>query len=125
MPSRFENGFTAVEVMITLFIIGFILASGYQAYALVSGDSSDIRLQAEASNIAYETLRRVSDESTDPCSTQSPSVSIPSTSTLPTPRTLTANISCPFGTTSTVSLVTVSLTYGPSNQEVIHAVYSH
>lgn len=119
------QGFTAVEVMITLFIIGFILATGYQAYALVTSDSSDIRLQTEASNIAYEALRRVSDDATDPCTTLTPSVDIPSDNTLPSPKTLTANISCPFGTSSTVSLVTVTLTYGQSNKKVTHAVYSH
>ncbi len=126
IPYQTRAGFTAVEVMVTLFIIGFLLAAGYQAYALVTSDSNDTRTRAEASNVAYEAMRRASASSTNPCSVIASvaGISIPSTSTLPQPRSITAAISCPYGTSNAVSLVTVEVTYGPSNEKVTHAVYT-
>ena len=122
-----EKGFTAVEVLITLFVVGFILASGYQTYALVTDDASRARERAEASNIAYEELRRIQGavtSSESSCATSTPTAGIPATSTLPTPRSITAAITCPFGTSNPVSLVTITVTYGPSSQKVVHGVYA-
>lgn len=124
MNRRYEQGFTAVEVLVTLFIIGFLLAAGYQAYGLVTGDSQEVRMRAEASNIGYEALRRVSGEAAKPCVTSSPSVTIPDSSTLPLPRSISAAISCPYGTSSLISLTTVTVTYGSTNEKVVHAIYS-
>lgn len=118
------SGFTAVEVLVTLFIIGFLLAAGYQAYGLVTNDSYDARLRSEASNIAYEAMRRIAGNAATPCAAQTPATSIPESSTLPSPRTIAASISCPQGTTSAISLVTITITYGPSNETVTHAVYT-
>lgn len=122
-----EKGFTAVEVLITLFIVGFILASGYQTYALVTDDAGKARERAEASNIAYEELRRIQGtvtSSESSCATSTPTAEIPAASTLPTPRSITAAITCPFGTSNPVSLVTITVTYGPSSQKVVHGVYA-
>ncbi len=120
-----SQGFTAIEVLVTLFIVGFLLAAGYQAYSLVTGDSYEARQRSEASNIAYEALRRISGDATTPCSVNTtPSVSIPETTKLAPPRDITAGISCPFGTTSAISLVTVTITYGPTNETVTHAIYA-
>lgn len=119
-----RGGFTAVEVLITLFIIGFILASGYQAYALVTNDAGNTRNHAEASNIAYENLRRIQGVVGNPCTTSTSSVDFPPWSTLPEPRSIEAAIACPYGTADPVSLVTVTVSYGSTNEKVVHAVYA-
>ncbi len=118
------QGFTTVEVLVTLFIIGFFLAAGYQAYSLVVSGTHESRTQNEASNVAYAELRRLAGTVGTTCSASTPTASIPSGSTLPAPQSISAQITCPFGTTSKISLVTVSLTYGPTNKKVTHAIYA-
>lgn len=120
-----EEGFTIVEVVIALFVIGLLLGAGYQAYGLVVNGSRETRLRAEASNIAYEALRRTAATVPTPCTASgATSLTIPSSSTLPTPRTMTRTITCPNSANSAVSRVTVTLTYGPSAEKVVHALYA-
>ena len=125
-----SDGFTVAEVLITLFIVGLLVASGYQAYALVASDSQGTRQHAEASNIAYEAMRRLADSSnvTSPCgraknSPDEVAQTFP-TSTLPQPRSMKAVFSCPFGSSSTITLVTIIIEYGSPAEKVTHAIYT-
>lgn len=52
-----QQGFTAVELLVTLFIAALFIASGYQLYAVTTTDSANIRERSIASNIAYKYLR--------------------------------------------------------------------
>lgn len=124
---RSNAGFTTVEVLVTLFIAVTLLAGGYQAYSSVVASSKAGREQGIASNIAYENLRREAVASTVNCvATPSTDLSsrIPSASTLPTPRAMTRTVTCPFGATSPISLVTVTVSYGATNERVSHAMYA-
>lgn len=122
---RYTAGFTAVEVLITLFVVGFVLASGYQTYALVTDDAAETSHRTEASNYAYEAMRQFEGFATTPCTPITPPTNeLPADSTLPNPRSITAAITCPYGTTDNVSLVTVTVTYGPSNEKVVHGIFT-
>ena len=46
-----QSGFTAVELLITLFIAVAFIATGYQLYTAILKDSAETRNQANASNI--------------------------------------------------------------------------
>ncbi len=126
MSHGYESGFSAIELLITIFVAVAFLASGYQLYSAVVRNGADTRNQTTASNIAYDYLRRVSPQATNPCtvipnSTLAPT--IPSGTTLPA-ATITANITCPFGATSGTSLVTVVVGYGNTNpKQVQHAIF--
>lgn len=122
--SRLSHGFTVVEVMVTLLIAAMFILGGYQAYTLVINGSRDSRNQAEASNIAYELLRRQQASVPKPCAASNGTGTIPSTSTLPTPRSLSYAVDCPFGTSSVISRVTVTLSYGSQGDQVVHASYN-
>lgn len=125
-----QSGFSAIELLITIFVATAFLAAGYQLYTAVLRNGTDTRNQTTASNIAYDYVRRYSPQATSPCTifTPNPAPTIPSTPAggiaLPSPS-ITASITCPYGTTSDTSLVTVTVTYGFTNpqKQVQHAVY--
>lgn len=120
-----EAGFSAVELLITLFIGVAFIFTGYQLYSIITKNGSDVRSQATASNIAYQNLQRYSALATNPCvatSNPSPTPTIPSGSGLSNPS-ITVTMSCPYGVTIAITKVSVSVKYGSPQQEVIHAVY--
>lgn len=124
---KFDSGFTAVEVLVTLFIATTVLAGGYQAYSAVVNSTGSGRERAVASNIAYTTLRREASKVPQTCSSQSVTVlpnTIPADTKLPTPYKVTEEITCPYGTSSPISLVKITLTYGSDNQKVTHGIYA-
>lgn len=120
-----EQGFSAVELLITFFIAAAFVGVGYQLYTIVVKEGSDSRLQSRASNVAYKNLRRYAAQVTAPCTTVSPSP-------IPTigandglgNATIAVAITCPFGTGSTTSKVTVTIKYGAPQKEVVHALYA-
>jgi Tfp pilus assembly protein PilV len=119
-----QAGFSAVELLITLFVGVAFIATGYQLYSVIIQSSGDARFRARASNIAYDNLRRYSAQATNPCSTvtPTPTPTVAASSGLSNP-VISVTISCPFGTSSGTSKVQVTLTYGLPQQEVSHAIY--
>ncbi|MDT4837103.1 hypothetical protein FQZ97_708270 [compost metagenome] len=125
-----QQGFSAVELLITLFVAVAFIATGYQLYSTIVKDGGEARFRARASNLAYENLRRASD--TTPTCSATPAVSnpsVPSGSGLDTP-VMTQTISAPQGCSGSswqdrVMKVEITVTYGPQSdrQEVTHAVY--
>lgn len=116
-------GFSAIELLITLFVGAAFIGAGYQLYSISLKDGNDARLRAQASSIAYSNLRTASPKATNPCSAQSFSGTVPANSGLTNP-TASIGITCPYGTSSSVSKISVTLTYGSGSQlEVTHALY--
>jgi Tfp pilus assembly protein PilE len=123
-PRIKEAGFSAVELLITLFIAAAFLATGYQLYTIILEDGGEARTQAKASNIAYDYLRKYTPNATNPCTSSNLSPAIPSGSGLPSPSSAAVNISCPSGMgTNTVSKVQVTITYGSPAKQVVHAIF--
>lgn len=124
MIRKREQGFSAIELLITLFVGVAFVATGYQIYTIVIKNNGDARARAKASNIAYDMLRKYGAQATNPCTTvtPSPAPTIPSDSGLSS-AAATVTISCPFGGLSGTSKVTARITYGNPQQEVNHATY--
>jgi prepilin-type N-terminal cleavage/methylation domain-containing protein len=119
-----QAGFSAVELLITLFIAAAFVATGYQLYSVIIQDGEAAREQAKASNIAYDNLRRYSPQATSPCSTvtPSPTPSIPSGSNLPS-ASISVVISCPYGTSVNVTKITATVTYDNPQKRIVHALF--
>lgn len=129
-PTSKQSGFSAVELLITIFIAAAFAGAGYQLYVAIMRDGSDARNQTTASNIAYEHLRKYAPLATNPCSTitPTPAPAIPTGNPSYTAlgaATIDASITCPYAPPSGTSLVTVTVTYGPASrqQKVQHALY--
>jgi len=122
-----ESGFSAVELLITLFVAAAFLTTGYQLYTVILKDGGETRYQAKASNIAYDTLRRYSPKATKPCTSipsPTPTATLPTNHGLPSPSSITVTINCLTGSgTTDMSRIQVSVKYGSPQQEVVHAIF--
>lgn len=105
-------GFTAVELLITLFVAAAFLAAGYQLFNLVIVDGGNTRAESAAGNIAYDYLRRYSDSATNPCTPSMPVSTTPVTIEGTKDATVTVSISCPQFDTPSVSKVESIIQYG-------------
>jgi len=121
-----QAGFSAVELLITLFIGVAFVATSYQLYSIINKGGGEVRDQSKASNIAYQNIQRASAAATNPCAASSSAGVLPANSGLAN-AAVTVTVTCPYGTTipgvsTTVSKISVTVTYG-SSQGVTHAVY--
>jgi len=121
---QLQAGFSAVELLITLFIAVAFITTAYQLYSVVIQNGGDARSKAIANNIAYDNLRRYAPQATNPCSnvTPSPAPTIPANSGLEQ-GAITVTITCPYGTSLWLSQVKVTVTYGMPQKEVVHALF--
>jgi len=121
-----QSGFSAIELLITLFIAAAFLISGYQLYALVMKDSGDVRFQAKASNIAADYLQtyKTSPSIQKPCSPSS-TTPLTNSSSIPGLSNVTVNvaISCPYSNTTSVSKLSVTVQYGTPQQSITSSTY--
>ena len=120
-----QAGFSAVELLISMFIAVAFIAAGYQLYSVIVKDGSDARLQARASAIAYENLRTYSATASSPCVASSPApVALPATGPNGLPSaTMYIDLTCPYGTSDLTTKVSVRITYGSPQKEVTHALF--
>jgi Tfp pilus assembly protein PilE len=111
-----QSGFTAVELLITLFVAAAFLIASYQLFNLVVKDGGSIRAQSRAANIAYDYLRQYADSSTTiPCTTSTPfngAVSVDGITNV----NINVSITCLPDAISSLSKVTVTVTYDAPQQ---------
>lgn len=122
-----QAGFSAIELLITLFIAAAFIAAGYQLYSIIISNGGEARQETAANNVAYEALRRYAADVPPKCiedKQPAPEPTIPEDSGLPANANIDVEYSCPYGTSSTISKVTVTLMFGTPQKEVTHAVYA-
>lgn len=107
-----SHGFTAVELLITLFVAAAFLVAGYQLFNVVITDGGNTRIEASASNIAYDYLRRYSNSATSPCTTSNPITEEGIWIDGAVNAEVSVSITCPQSATTTLSKVEVIVQYG-------------
>lgn len=119
-----QDGFTIVELLVTLFVAAAFIATGYQLYYVITRDGSGARNQALASNLAYDYIRRYSTSASKPCLETTATPSPPSPSEIPNPE-ISVEVTCPYGANTQTSKIAVTVKYGTSSpkQEVTNALY--
>ncbi len=119
-----QSGFSAIELLVAIIIAALMFGAAYQLYGVSLRNAASSQSRARASNIAYDVARQYQERATNPCTTLTET---------PTPSdmrglvgaTVSAIITCPYGTTSDISLVTTKVTYSdPALTEVTHALYT-
>jgi Tfp pilus assembly protein PilE len=115
-------GFSAVELLITLFIAAAFITTGSQLYTVIIKNSDEARTRAKATNIAYDKLRYYSAQATNPCTVIIISPTLPSNHGL-TNASISGSITCPYGTGTPTSKVEIILLHGTPQEEVSHALY--
>lgn len=111
-------GFTIVELAIALVIGVLLMGSAYQLFGTISRSSSDAQRQSQASNVAYDLLRQTQNNSsilTNPCGKSSPAITTPNIPNYANLKgTVRIEVSCPQGTMSSLSMISVTITYNSS-----------
>lgn len=124
-----RDGFTAVELLATLFVAAVFLLSGYTLYNTIMSRSGEARQRVQADNIAFDYLRRYQSSATNPCTNSTPATKVAITSSAATNGltnpTVTIQISCPNTTIPSLSLVTAIIEYrqGANTQQVRQELY--
>ena len=125
-----SNGFSAAELIITLFIASLFVIAGTQLYTFVIQNSAEADQRARASNAAYEYLRTKTPAFTGACTLPAPTFAEETLSGVDGLTNVKAQIvvACPYtaGTTTmeNVRRVTATVKYGnlTPQLEVKHAV---
>lgn len=123
-----SKGFSAVELLITLFVASAFLISGYQLYGVVIKDGGDARKQSIASNAAADYLLQYKTSAyiQNPCSVATAYTGSPAITGL-TAVTVTVSVTCPYNSSPTpvpsISRLTASVTYGSPAQTVTVGTY--
>lgn len=118
-----QSGFTAVELLVTLFVAAAFLVAGYQLYNVVIKDGGQTRAQSRASNVAYDYMRRYSASASTPCSSSTPLSGSPITVAGLGATTITVALTCPYASLTTITKITVTVLYNNPQQSVVYSTY--
>jgi len=119
-----QSGFTAVELLITLFVAAAFLVTGYQLYTIIIKDSGNTRAQARAANVAYDYIRRYSPSASNPCSASTPVNNAPITVSGLQNVTVLVVFTCPYPSPlTTITDVDVVVKYNTPQQSVEYETY--
>lgn len=119
-----DQGFTVVELLVTLIVGMLLMFSTYQLYNYVLDTSSDTRMRATASALAYEFMRENAAQATNPCTPKaiSPAPTIPASANLAA-ATAGVKITCLVSGPTNLSIITSSITFGSPYITITHATY--
>ena len=127
MNTNQQSGFSAVELLVTLFVAAAFLATGFMLYTTIVRESGNTRQRSQASNIAYDYVRRYAAQVPATCSVSTPlNNTAVSTTNLENVR-VTVRRTCPStSATPGLSRVEATVQYGitTDRREVVHAIYA-
>lgn len=119
-----QSGFTAVELLITLFVAAAFLIAAYQLFSLVIQDGGETRAQSRASNIAYDYMRQYAASSTTiPCTATTPLNNAPINVDGLSNPTITIRITCLPNAIDSLSKVEATISYNQPLETVVYATY--
>lgn len=118
-----QSGFTAIELLITLFVAAAFLIAGYQLFNVVIKDGGQARAESRAGNVAYDYLRRYTANAVSPCVDQPLLTNSPINVDGLADAKITVRISCPDTTIPSLSKIQVTLEYNTGPQKVVYATY--
>ncbi|MCX6728371.1 MAG: prepilin-type N-terminal cleavage/methylation domain-containing protein [Candidatus Saccharibacteria bacterium] len=126
-----QSGFSAVELLITLFIAAVFLLSGFELYTAIIKNGGEARMMASASSVVTDYIQRYKSTATNPCTAQTPLTNSPITVSGLSNVNVTVAIMCPYSsgsyaaesTPQTVSEVVATIKYGTPQQTVRNATF--
>lgn len=120
-----QSGFTAVELLITLFVAAAFLIAGFQLFNVVIRDGGQTRSESRAANVAYDYMRQYKNTSTTiPCTASTPLNNASITVDGLTNVTISITISCLPDAINSLSKIEASISYNSPVQTVKYATYS-
>jgi len=119
----FRRGFTAVELLITLFVASIFLSAGYTLFSFIIRDSGNIRAEVRASRLASDYIDQFSRAEGD-CTPSNPLTDEPVVVDGLTDVRVSVVISCPNPAAPNIGLVKVTITYNAPEKIVAVSGYS-
>lgn len=123
MTNQKQDGFTAVELLITLFVAAAFLVAGYQLFSVVIRDGGQTRAESRAANIAYDYLRRFSGAVSNPCTSETLVNNESINVTGLTDVTIHVTANCLLSDLDTVSKIEATITYNNPQETVSYVTY--
>lgn len=111
-PNQEQAGFTAVELLITLFVAALFLFAGYQLFNIVLASGAASRSQAAASTTANMYLQQYTDSIGATCAASTPLNNSAITVTGLSNAKVTVAITCPVASAPKLSQLNVTVSYG-------------
>ena len=111
MKNSNKSGFSAVELLVTLFIAALFLVAGYQLYSIIVKDGGKTRSQAKANNVTYDYLKRYESFVSNPCVASTPVNNVDIEVGTLEDVTMTVSITCPYSARTSISKVSATITY--------------
>ncbi len=119
------SGFTAVELLITLFVAAAFLIASYQLFNLIIKDGGATRSQSRAANVAYDYLRQYGASSTTiPCTASTPLNNAPISVDGLSNVTISVSVTCLPDAINSLSKVEATISYNNPQQTVSYATYT-
>lgn len=107
-----QQGFSTVELLISLFIAAAFIATGFQLFSVITNDSNEARLRAAAGSVVNSIIQEKMNAVGEICDP----VPSPETISIPTSKLPQASAdvtyNCPYGDESKTTRVKVSVSYG-------------
>lgn len=119
-----QAGFTAVELLITLFVAAAFLIASYQLFNVVIQDGGQARAESRAGNIAYDYMRRYAPLAASTCSNFLPMTNAPVTAEGLTDVKVSIAFSCANNLATSPTKVDVTVTYNNPAQTVQYSTYT-
>jgi len=123
MINQKQAGFTAVELLITLFVAAAFLIAGYQLFSVVIRDGGQTRAESRAANIAYDYLRKYSGVVSNPCTAETLVDNEEINVSGLTDVTVNVSATCLLSDLSTVSKIEATITYNDPQRTVSYVTY--
>ena len=121
-----QSGFTAVELLITLFVAAAFLVAGYQLFSLVIRDGGQTRSESRAANVAYDYMRQYTASSTTvPCTASTPLTNAAITVDGLINASISITVTCLPSTSASLSRVEATISFNVPQQTVTYATYSN
>ena len=119
MARTVQNGFTVVELLISIILAVILLGGGYQLYNTAIKSSASSRLRYKANNIAYELLRQHDNDGNSPCVVV-PAATLTHTELTQLPNgTAAITITCPMSNQPEINLISVTVNYNDSGAKSV------
>lgn len=111
-PTNNQLGFTAVELLVTIFVAAIFLAAGYQLFSTILRGGTEGRDRADASLVGSKYLNEYQDDVVDPCVASTPLANVAITEASLTRPTVTVDITCPVASAPSLSKIEATVNYG-------------
>lgn len=110
--SSSEQGFTLVELVVTLGVALLFLSAGFMLFQLLMSRTGSAEWRTKASSLATSYISEQSTEISNPCVAKNLSVGEIPSGTLPGNPNIKAEISCPYGTSNPINRIRVTIGQG-------------